>query len=65
MVIQGSEKCVVILGAGASADFPVPTSATTFHDSQVRENLQSESWLLENLHRVFLGTARSHTRNLS
>ncbi len=46
-------KAVVILGAGASADFNVPTLANLFKDSHARRYLQDTPGLLRNLERVF------------
>ncbi len=46
-------RVVVILGAGASADFGVPTLANLFKDSYARSYLQSKPSLLRNLNKVF------------
>lgn len=46
-------KAVVILGAGASADFGVPTLRAMFGDSAVRAYLQQNEWLLAQLNAVF------------
>lgn len=57
-------SAVVILGAGASADFGVPTLANIFKDSHARSYLQSNRSLLRNLNDVFW-TPRGHTLDTS
>lgn len=60
MTSQVLDRCVVILGAGASADFGVPTLSTMFHDTQVRNYLSTNTWLHEKLQSVFWDI-RGHT----
>jgi len=46
-------KAVVILGAGASADFGVPTLQSIFKDKQARRYLNEDDWLLRKLDELF------------
>lgn len=46
-------RAVVILGAGASADFGVPTLANIFKDHNARKYLQTKPDLLEMLNEMF------------
>jgi hypothetical protein len=46
-------KLVVILGAGASADFGVPTLSQLFKDSYARQYLQQDPWLADCLNKLF------------
>jgi hypothetical protein len=55
---------VVILGAGASADFGVPTLRNVFKDRHARQHLQSDPWLLDKLQETFW-TPRGHTLETS
>lgn len=48
-------RAVVILGAGASADFGVPILSNMFKDSYARRYLKSKPALLEMLNKVFWG----------
>lgn len=46
-------KLVVILGAGASADFGVPTLGGLFKDTHSKIYLQKNTWLLNHLEQIF------------
>ena len=46
-------KIVVVLGAGASADFGVPTLGQLFKDSQSKIYLRNNAWLTQQLHEIF------------
>lgn len=46
-------RAVVILGAGSSADFGVPTLANIFKDHHARRYLQAKSDLLGQLNEMF------------
>ncbi len=52
-------KAVVIIGAGASADFGVPTLRDLFKDRHAREYLMQDEWLHRNLKKIFW-TPRGH-----
>lgn len=46
-------KAVVILGAGASASFGVPTLRSIFKERQARQYLRDNPWLLDHLNSTF------------
>jgi hypothetical protein len=57
-------KLVVILGAGASSDFGVPTLRNVFKDRYARQHLQADRGLLNHLQETFW-TPRGHTLETS
>jgi hypothetical protein len=57
-------KLVVILGAGASADFGVPTLGHLFKDTQAKIYLRNNSWLATHLNEIFW-KPRGHDLNTS
>ena len=57
-------KLVVILGAGASADFGVPTLRPLFREAYAVRYLAKNKWLAEHLQHIFWGP-RGHTLNTS
>jgi SIR2-like domain len=57
-------KLVVVLGAGASADFGVPTLRGVFNDKQARLHLKKDPWLLQQLEETFW-RPRGHTLETS
>ncbi|MBF4482099.1 hypothetical protein [Dehalococcoides mccartyi] len=59
---KSGSKAVIILGAGASADFGVPTLSNMFSDNHAREYLKNHSQLHETLEDVFW-TPRGHSIN--
>jgi hypothetical protein len=46
-------KCVIILGAGASADFGVPTLGQLFKDAHAKAYLKTNNWLAARLEEIF------------
>ena len=55
-------KAVVILGAGASSDFGVPTLQGIFKDKWARQYLKPDSFLAQKLDEIFWAP-RGHTLN--
>ncbi len=53
-------KAVVILGAGASSDFGVPTLQGMFKDKWARQYLKQDSFLAQKLDEIFWAP-RGHT----
>jgi hypothetical protein len=47
------DNVVIVLGAGASAPFGVPTLLRLFKDQEARQHLQGDRWLWEKLQQLF------------
>jgi hypothetical protein len=58
------DNVVIILGAGASAPFGVPTLLRVFQDQHARQHLQADRWLNDQLQRLFW-TPRGHNLDTS
>ena len=58
------KKLVVILGAGASSDFGVPTLRGIFKEVMAKYYLSKNTWLAGNLHEIFWAP-RGHDLNSS